>query len=255
MTSENQAMSGAVRSPAGWYDAPEAPGKRQYWSGWEWLGPPKPLRGKATLGPLPPQPSRRSGTVRQPRGELLLSVGGGVLGGHGLAFPVGSSVSLSFETEGFAVVSRSTAREFDYAEVEQLRVGGPGAVKSGGGFVGGGFGLDGAVSGMAIAGLLNAITTRTTVTTIVQLITTDAELYLHNSHISPDKLEMSLSPVMGILRRINREKEAVPQALPPIAGPGAVMELKHLADMLAQDLITREEFDELKAGVLARYGS
>ena len=43
----------------------------------------------------------------------------------------------------------------------RLEIGGPGLVKTGGGFVGGGFGARGAIEGMAIAAVLNGLTTRT----------------------------------------------------------------------------------------------
>jgi hypothetical protein len=44
-------------------------------------------------------------------------------------------------------------------EVQAVVIGGPGLVKSGGGFIGGGSGAVGAVEGMAIAAVLNALTT------------------------------------------------------------------------------------------------
>ena len=59
--------------------------------------------------------------------------------------------------------------EVPYAQVEDVAIGGPGLVKTGGGFVGGGFGMGGAVEGMAIAAVLNALTTRTSVKTMVQM--------------------------------------------------------------------------------------
>ena len=53
-----------------------------------------------------------------------------------------------------------------YSEVEGLEIGGPGLVKTGGGFVGGGFGARGAIEGMAIAAVLNGLTTRTSIKTV-----------------------------------------------------------------------------------------
>jgi len=51
-------------------------------------------------------------------------------------------------------------------QVKRLEIGGPGLVKTGGGFVGGGFGARGAIEGMAIAAVLNGLTTRTSIKTV-----------------------------------------------------------------------------------------
>lgn len=59
--------------------------------------------------------------------------------------------------------------EIVYTDVEHVEIGGPGLVRTGGGFVGGGFGAAGAIEGMAIASVLNALTTRTSIKTVVRL--------------------------------------------------------------------------------------
>ena len=52
--------------------------------------------------------------------------------------------------------------ERSYDQVDAVDIGGPGLVRSGGGFEGGGFGLAGAAERMAIAAVLNAITSQVT---------------------------------------------------------------------------------------------
>lgn len=71
----------------------------------------------------------------------------------------------------------------------------------GGGFIGGGFGLDGAVSGMLIAGVLNALTTRTSVLTVVALTTTDGEVWFANTSVEPAALRVELAPAFVMVRR------------------------------------------------------
>jgi len=56
-----------------------------------------------------------------------------------------------------------------YSEVEDVEIGGPGLVKTGGGFIGGGFDVTGALEGMAIASVLNAPTRRTSVKTVLRI--------------------------------------------------------------------------------------
>jgi len=98
----------------------------------------------------------------------MVNLSASALGGYGHPFRVGTALLLAFGSDVVELVSATDRLEAAYRDVEFLRVGGPGAVTSGGGFVGGGFGLEGAAEGMAIAGLLNSLTTRTTVTTIVR---------------------------------------------------------------------------------------
>ncbi len=59
--------------------------------------------------------------------------------------------------------------QIPYRDVEVVDIGGPGLVKSGGGFTGGGHGVTGAMDGMAIAAVLNALTTQTKIKTVVRL--------------------------------------------------------------------------------------
>jgi hypothetical protein len=53
--------------------------------------------------------------------------------------------------------------------VADVKFGGPGAWRKGGGVIGGGFGVAGAAEGMLVATALNALTTRTGVTPVVRL--------------------------------------------------------------------------------------
>jgi hypothetical protein len=83
--------------------------------------------------------------------------------------------------------------EVPYNQVEDVEIGGPGLVKTGDGFVGGGFGVSGAVEGMAIAAVLNTLTTRTSVKTIVQIQGTTCELFLLHTELAPEQLRIAMS--------------------------------------------------------------
>jgi hypothetical protein len=75
-------------------------------------------------------------------------------------------------------------------------------VTSGGGFIGGGFGVEGAIVGIGVASLLNALTTKTNTFTFtfMQLETTDGEVFFHYGAMEPSALRMELSPVFVALR-------------------------------------------------------
>jgi Short C-terminal domain len=131
-----------------------------------------------------------------------------------------------------------------YSEIEDVEIGGPGLVKSGGGFIGGGFGAVGALEGMAVAAVLNTLTTRTTITTVVRIQATNCELFLLWTKATPAQLRIELSRPLGAIRAARTADQVPARSASPVA------ELSKLADMLQAGLLTREEFDQLKAKLL-----
>ena len=140
-----------------------------------------------------------------------------------------------------------------YPEVEDIEIGGPGLVKSGGGFVGGGFGAVGALEGMAIASVLNALTTRTSITTIVRIQGTSCEFFLLHRRSTPEQLRIEMSRALGAIRGARAAAAQSTRADEGFLGPvSPVAELAKLADMRQAGLLTREEFDQLKTTLLQR---
>jgi hypothetical protein len=90
-----------------------------------------------------------------------------------------------------------------YAEVDDIRVSGPGTVTSGGGFVGGGFGVESAMQGIAVATLLNLVTTTSKVHTYITLSSIRGELHFHYAGMEPGAVTVALAPVFTSLRRMN----------------------------------------------------
>jgi hypothetical protein len=135
-----------------------------------------------------------------------------------------------------------------YREVTTLEIGGPGATRSGGGFIGGGFGLEGAAEGMLIASALNALTRRTRIDTVLCVQSTSSELFFHISDETLDALRRRLSPAFTAIRQ--QQQSPLPLAAPR-AQTDVVTRLEALAVLLDRELLTRAEFDELKKQVLA----
>ena len=139
-----------------------------------------------------------------------------------------------------------------YTEVETVEIGGPGLVKTGGGFIGGGFGAAGAIEGMAVAAILNSLTTRTSVKTVARVQETGCELFLLHTRTTPEQLRIYLSRPLGTIRSARAAKAPTPgRPQPDGAAAPAVQELARLAQMLENGLLTREEFDLLKAKLIA----
>jgi hypothetical protein len=87
--------------------------------------------------------------------------------------------------------------QIPYRDVEVVDIGGPGLVKSGGGFSGGGFGVAGAVEGTAIAAVLNILTAQTAIKTIVRIQAAGCELFLLCTTTEPEALRIGLSRPLG----------------------------------------------------------
>jgi hypothetical protein len=123
-------------------------------------------------------------------------------------------------------------------------------VKSGGGFIGGGYGVAGAVEGMAIAAVLNSLTTQIKIKTVVRVQGTACELFMLCSMLEPDALRIELSRSLGAIREAQSAR-ADTSARESSKHGSLVDELSRLASMLDAGLLTREEFDHLKAKLIA----
>lgn len=91
---------------------------------------------------------------------------------------------------------------FPFQDLLDIEIGGPGVVETGGGFIGGGFGIKGSLEGMAFAHVLNRLTTRKTINTMVRLDTSHGEIFLHTSSVEPGALRIVLSgPIWKLAHR------------------------------------------------------
>lgn len=125
-----------------------------------------------------------------------------VLGGFGFDFSPNETVDLKFKQESFELRSGELHhQEIYYLELEEVEIAGPGTVTKGGGFIGGGFGIDGAIQGIALAAILNALTTKSKVHTFLRLVTNSGEIHLHYGGMEPAALRIALSEVFVVLRR------------------------------------------------------
>jgi hypothetical protein len=127
------------------------------------------------------------------------------------------------------------------------RVGRPEAAAT----AGGGFGARGAIEGIAIAAVLNGLTTRTSIKTVVRIQGTGCELFLLHTRVTPEQLRIELSRPLGAMRSMRADgvAEAIGHQVPARSAV-PVEELAKLAEMLEKGLLTREEFELMKAKLL-----
>ena len=122
------------------------------------------------------------------------------LGGAEFPFSSGEPVDALFTEKGVVLQGKTRSARFSYFELVEFNITGPGSVTSGGGFVGGGFGVEGAIEGMAIAAILNGLTTKTKIHTFITLITNFGELHLHYDKMEPSVMRVVLASVFQRMR-------------------------------------------------------
>jgi putative oligomerization/nucleic acid binding protein len=166
------------------------------------------------------------------------------LGGHGYPLEVRKNYDVAFTTAGLRVVQarHNVVVDAAYEEVEDVEITGS-VERIGGGFVGGGFGLTGAAEGMAIASVLNALSARTDVNTVVRIQTRTGEIFFHSGALTAEALRMELSPVFTRLRGKDRQQGE--------SNGDKIDRLTKLADLLERGAISPEEFAKLRADLLS----
>jgi hypothetical protein len=171
---------------------------------------------------------------------------GGYLAGAGLV--AGQMYELRFLEDRLSVFRQGGLRalaEFAYADVQAVEVAGPGLVRK---WSPGQQAMLAAAFGFAGA-LVAYVNTR--IKTFVRLQTADSELFFLHTTLLPDDLRIHLSRGIGAVRearpsitsRGDSERQPGPASL--------VDELSKLAGLLDSGLLTREEFDQLKAKLIA----
>jgi hypothetical protein len=123
-----------------------------------------------------------------------------VLGGYGFPVRVGPPLVVTADPEGFHFGSDKSVT-IPMSTILAIEIGGPGRTTAGGGFIGGGFGLEGAVTGMLVSTALNALTTSTSVLTVIAVLATEGEVWMANTHVEPAAMRIELAPAFVAVRR------------------------------------------------------
>jgi hypothetical protein len=163
---------------------------------------------------------------------------------------VGHQFDIRFREERLAVYRHrrpDLVIELPYAGIEAVDIGGPGLVASGGRFQGQAFGALVALEGLTVATVLNSLTVRTAIKTVIRVQATTAELFLLYTRQTPQDLRIYLSRPLAEIRAA---RAAAVGPATGAAGTAQVENLARLAAMLESGLLTRAEFDTLKANLL-----
>lgn len=173
-------------------------------------------------------------------------LGCAVVGGFGHDILAGARVNLLCREREIAIVTGGDeVAAAAYEDVNLLEVGGRGEMRSGGGFIGGGFGLSGAAEGMLVASVLNSLTSKTKVETLISLRTDHWQLILLYNKATPDAVRIELAPALARVDKALRSSKGAASS----AGSTAD-ELAKLAELHAAGVLTDTEFSAAKARLL-----
>lgn len=107
-----------------------------------------------------------------------------LLAGHGADIPVKMVCTVTCSSDGLTIapIDRSMPEvRYSYRDLVSFEVGGPGLIQRGGGFIGGGFGIAGAA-------VLNTITTKSSIRTLVRITADRAYYVLFTGSVTPEAL-------------------------------------------------------------------
>jgi len=171
-----------------------------------------------------------------------------ILGGSGFDLAKGDVVLITCQENGIALSKIEVQQELNipYLELANAEVTGPGTERSDAGFIGGGFGLEGAVKGILIASVINTLTSKRTTNTFLRLSTSKAEVYLHISTLDPAQLRLILSPAF-VQMEANRQ---IPNSRQSPTEDMLSSEIQTLHQMHHDGILSDEEFALAKRKVL-----
>lgn len=171
---------------------------------------------------------------------------GGYLAGAELA--AGQTYDLRFLADRLAVFPCRRVDvlvDIPYGDVELIDIGGPGLVKKWSPRQQAGItwllGLPGAV----------LATSQTKIQTVVRIHAADCELFFLNTEIQADGLRIALSGPLRDIREAQSLRTAGSEPPAPRITEPVTDQLSRLASMLDTGLLTRDEFDQLKAKLIA----
>lgn len=134
------------------------------------------------------------------------------VGGAGTGMSPGETVFIGATDEKVIIFSAVNKNSYDirFAELTAVEISGPGTQITNAGLIGGGFGLEGAATGIVAAALVNAATTKSSTNTFLRFATNQAEAIFHFNDQEPSGLRIILSPVVVAADANRITKEVTP---------------------------------------------
>jgi len=198
----------------------------------------------ATKGLAPSNPNFRIGI------QETVFIEGVFIGGAGVPLTRNEEVTIRADDAGFTISQGERGIwQKSYEGLTGLQASGEGVFQSGGGWVGGGFGISGALKGAAFASIMNSLTTRTHIDCLVRFVYPGVDASFKVLSHTPEDLQIALSGVRNWLETSSKTHMAeVSSQMTPLH---AVEELERYWSLYEKGAISREEFDKQKARLTA----
>lgn len=165
-----------------------------------------------------------------------------VIGEAFYSMPIGAQAIVDFDADYLTVnFPPSQTRQIHYAEITNLRIYGPGKINSGGGFVGGGLGLDGALTGIVATAALNALTSKTSFQTYLSIETMRGEMHFLCTACDPDILRIELAHTFTRMRQLDLTRMKSVQS--------------NIDCLLNDGLISHEQAAQIRANTSSRFSA
>jgi putative oligomerization/nucleic acid binding protein len=118
--------------------------------------------------------------------------------------------------------------------------------------MGGGFGAAGAAEGMAIAAMLNSLTTRVKIKTVLRIEAAHAELFFLNTQVEPEALRIRLSPALGAIRQAKSAASEASSGEDRPQHKSAAERLAEVTRLHDAGLLTDEEYQAKRAEIISQ---
>lgn len=122
------------------------------------------------------------------------------MGGHGTELEPGEECVVAVSGRGICATGLGSVLLKPADRLRAIQLGGVGEYTTGGGWVGGGFGISGALEGALIASLMNTLIARRHIDCLVRFVFDDAEATFSLTSDTPQRLQLDTSALLAALR-------------------------------------------------------
>lgn len=168
------------------------------------------------------------------------------IGGAGVPLEPGQEVTIKADKYGLTISQGEHGLwHKSYEGLIGLQASGEGLFQTGGGWVGGGFGVAGALKGAAFASIMNALTTRTHIDCLVRFVYPGVDASFKILSHTPEDLQIALSGVRNWLETSNKNVGSEANAKPINSLP-AVEEIERYWALYEKGAISKAEYEKAK---------
>ena len=172
------------------------------------------------------------------------------LGGAGIPLKTYQKTLIHVSENGFLIGQPNESMWANsYEGLIGIQISGEGLYQTGGGWIGGGFGVGGALKGAAFASVMNALTTRTHNDCYFRFVYSGVEGNFQILSHTPRDLEIALS---GVRNWLETRSVEIPNEQKGNSLASSADELEKLWELHKKGILTEEEFKKEKRKILDR---